>query len=229
MTVRQIRLAADISMTLVLPLLMAYSLIGEAFHEIAGTAMLVLFIVHHILNRRWYGALFKGRYNASRVFRTVLDTLLLVFMILQPASGILMSKHLYTFLPSLPLSAQARGMHMLLAYWGYVLMCMHAGTHLTVLFSKLGRQKNGIRIPVYCILGAISAYGCHAFVKRGFPGYMAGTTAFAFFDYSEPLAFFILDYLAVMVLFFMTGLVLISVLNRCGRRERQGRQQNTSS
>lgn len=213
MTVRQIRLATDISMTLVLPLLMAYSLIGEAFHEIAGTAMLVLFIVHHILNRRWYGALFKGRYNASRVFRTVLDTLLLVFMILQPASGILISKHLYTFLPSLPLSAQARGVHMLLAYWGYVLMCMHAGTHLTFLFSKLGRQKNGIRIPVYCILGAISSYGCHVFVKRGFPGYMMGRTIFTFFDYDEPVMLFILDYLAIMVMFMLVEFLVCHLLN----------------
>ena len=42
----------DIAMTVLLPMMMAYSLIGEAFHEITGTALLVLFIVHHILNRR---------------------------------------------------------------------------------------------------------------------------------------------------------------------------------
>ena len=80
----------DISMTVLLPLLMAYSLIGEKFHEIAGTAILVLFVIHHIINRKWYGALFKGKYNARRVFQTVLDMLLLIFMILQPVSGILM-------------------------------------------------------------------------------------------------------------------------------------------
>ena len=79
MAKRHLRLSVDVLMTLILPLLMAYSLIGEAFHEIAGTAMMVLFIVHHILNRRWYGALFKGKYTAARVFRMVLDSLLLVF------------------------------------------------------------------------------------------------------------------------------------------------------
>ena len=40
------KLLIDISMTVLLPLLMAYSLIGEKFHEIIGTLMLVLFITH---------------------------------------------------------------------------------------------------------------------------------------------------------------------------------------
>ena len=68
----KIRLMIDISMTVLLPFLMAYSLIGEAFHEVVGTAIFVLFIVHHLLNRRWYGALFKGKYNARRIFQIVL-------------------------------------------------------------------------------------------------------------------------------------------------------------
>ena len=135
----------DISMTVLLPFLMAYSLIGEAFHEVVGTAIFVLFIVHHLLNRRWYGALFKGKYNARRIFQTVLNMLLLLVMILQPVSGILMSKHLYTFLPTLPISAQARSIHMLLAYWGYVLMCIHAGTHLTAPLGKLARKGKKTR------------------------------------------------------------------------------------
>ena len=108
-------------MTVSLPMLMAYSLIGEMLHEIIGTAIFVLFIVHHVLNRKWYGALFRGKYNMRRIFQTTLDMLLLVFMILQPISGILMSKHLYTFLPALPISAQVRSIHMMLAYWGYML------------------------------------------------------------------------------------------------------------
>ena len=210
---KRIRLIIDIGMTLLLPLLMAYSLIGEMFHEIVGTLIFVLFIMHHVLNRKWFGPLFKGRYSAGRIFRTVINILLFIFMILEPVSGILMSKHLYTFLPALPFSVQAREIHMLLAYWGYVLMCVHAGTHLTGAFAKIEKQKQKIRIPVRGLLCAISVYGGVAFVKRGFPGYMAGTTMFAFFDYSEPLIFFILDYLAVMILFMMAGCLAVRILN----------------
>ncbi len=218
---KRIRLIIDIGMTLLLPLLMAYSLIGEMFHEIIGTLTFILFIIHHVLNRKWCGALLKGRYGAVRIFRTVINVLLFLFMTLQPVSGILMSKHLYTTLPALPISALARGIHMLLAYWGYVLMCVHAGTHLSGSFIKLEKQKRRIRIPVYGLLCAISVYGCIAFVKRGFPGYMAGTTMFAFFDYSEPLVFFILDYLAVMILFMAAGCLVIRILNKVDKHKRK--------
>ena len=216
---KKTRLIIDIGMTLLLPLLMAYSLIGEMFHEIVGTLIFILFILHHELNRKWFGSLLKGKYSAVRIFRTVINMLLFAFMILQPLSGILLSKHLYTFLPALPLSAQARGIHMLLAYWGYALMCVHTGTHLTGMFRKIEKQKRGIQIPVYSLLCGISVYGCIAFVKRGFPGYMTGSTLFAFFDYSEPLIFFILDYLAVMILFMMTGYLIVRVLSVNQMRE----------
>ena len=211
-------------MTLLLPLLMAYSLIGELFHEIIGTLIFLLFIIHHVLNRKWGGSLLKGKYSAGRIFRTVINVLLFIFMILQPVSGILMSKHLYTFLPALPLSAGARGVHMLLAYWGLVLMCIHAGTHMTGLFTKLQNQKQRIRIPVSGLLCGISIYGCIAFVERGFPGYMTGSTIFAFFDYSEPLIFFILDYLAVMILFMTVGCLVIRILNKVDEAQKKKRR-----
>lgn len=217
---KKIQLIIDITMTVLLPLLMAYSLIGEAFHEVVGTGIFVLFIVHHILNRKWYGALFKGKYTARRVFQTVLNTLLLIVMILQPVSGILMSKHLFAFLPSLPLSAQARSIHMLLAYWGYVLMCVHAGTHMTGPLGKLGQKSKKASVMLYVILGCISIYGCFAFVQRGFPGYMLGKTAFAFFDYGEPIILFLLDYLVIMVLFMMIGYLSVYALSRLRKKRK---------
>ena len=121
----------DTVMVLLLPLLMAYSLVGEAFHEVAGSLMLVLFIIHHWLNRAWWKNLFRGKYRAKRIFQTVLNFLLFLFMILQPLCGILMSKHLYSFLPTANLSSLARAIHLPLANWGFVLMSLHAGSGLS--------------------------------------------------------------------------------------------------
>lgn len=218
---KKVRVVVDIAMTVLLPLLMAYSLIGETLHEVFGTTALVLFIVHHALNRKWYGAAFRGKYNAARIFRTVLNCLIFVFMILQPVSGILLSKHIYTFLPQLPLSAQARSVHMLLAYWGYVLVCIHAGTHLTAPIGRLLKSNRRAAISVFAMLGLVSAYGCYAFVKRGFPGYMFAKTAFAFYDYSEPIVFFFLDYAAVMALFMTIGMLITIFLNKLSTQKRK--------
>ena len=208
------RMIIDISMTVLLPILMAYSLIGEKFHEIAGTAIFVLFIIHHILNRKWYGALFKGKYNSRRIFQTVLNMLLFIFMILQLVSGILISKHLYTFLPSLPVSSFARSTHMLLAYWGYVLLSVHAGTHLIAPMRKLHGKNIKIYAAVSLLWCFISVYGFIAFIRRGFPGYMSGKTAFAFFNYNERKVFFFMDYIAIMLLFMAVGCLIIYGLGK---------------
>ena len=195
-------------MVLLLPLLMAYSLIGEAFHEVAGTLMLALFILHHWLNRRWWKSLFRGKYSLHRFFRTALNLLLLLFMICQPLCGILMSKHLYTFLPADGVSSVARAIHLPLANWGFVLMSFHAGTHLDTMLPK---EKKAIILD---ILAAISIYGIYAFFKRQIPAYMILRLPFAFFDYSEARIFFFADYLSVMVLFAMLGFLLFQRIGK---------------
>lgn len=199
----------DAAMLLLLPLLMAYSLIGEAFHEIAGTLMLVLFLLHHWFNRAWWKKLFKGSYPPQRIFQTALNFLLLLFLIGQPLCGILMSKHLFTFLPTDGSSSVARAIHLPLSNWGFVLMSLHAGTHLGAMLSK-GKGKT---VAVSC-LSVIALYGFYAFFKRKIPAYMFLRLPFAFFDYSEPRIFFLADYLAVMILFAMLGYGIMILLRR---------------
>ena len=209
-----VRIVIDVAMALLLPLLMAYSLIGEELHEVIGTAMMVLFIVHHVLNRKWFGSLNRGRYDASRIFHTVLDLLLLAVMILQPLSGILMSRYLYTFIKVEGVAALVRSVHMVCAYWGFVLMSIHAGTHLVAPLRMLERKSSGMRNVILILMLIVSVYGIYAFVKRGFAGYMFMRTMFAFFDYSESVMAFIGDYLAAMVLFMSLGLVIEKLLGK---------------
>ena len=192
------RVVIDAAMTALLPCLMAYSLIGETFHEIAGVTMLGLFVAHHILNRAWFKRLFRGRYSPYRIFSTVIDLLLCVMMLCLPLSGILMSKHLFKFLPTQGLSATVRTVHLLCSYWGFVLMSLHVGLHIAAMLKK---KPKGIGIVALLV----SFYGAYAFVKRRLPLYMTLCSQFVFFDYSEPRVFFFADYFAMMVLFAVAG------------------------
>ena len=54
-----LRIIADIGMTVMLLLLMAYELIGREAHEWLGIGMFVLFIIHHVLNYKWSRCVFK--------------------------------------------------------------------------------------------------------------------------------------------------------------------------
>ena len=211
---KKIRTIIDVAMTVLLPMLMAYSLIGEAFHEIIGTLMFVLFVAHNWLNRGFWKGLFNGKYNPQRIFRTIVNVALLIVMILQPLSGIVMSKHLYTFLPTLGISATARQIHLVLAYWGFVLMSMHAGMHMDITVGKIKKKQPKVVKILETVFLCVSAYGIYAFMKRQIPDYMFMKMPFAFFDFNEPRVFFFADYIAVMVLFGLVGYICMKLLKQ---------------
>ena len=51
---------------------MPYEMAGETAHEWIGMAIFILFILHHLMNRRWTGNIRKGRYTPVRIIQTVL-------------------------------------------------------------------------------------------------------------------------------------------------------------
>ena len=51
----------------------------------------------------------------------------------------------------------------------------------------------------------IAVYGVDTFIKRDFGNYMFLRYHFVFFDFEEPLALFLLDYVAIMGLFVGVG------------------------
>ena len=149
------------------------------------------------MHRNWWRNLFKGRYNAYRIFNTVVNIALSVIMLCLPLSGIVMSKHLFTFLPTAGLAADARTVHLCFAYWGYILLCVHLGGHMEAMLKK---KPNWLKYP--------------ATVVSLIPLYLFLRSQFVFFDYTEPLIFFFADYLAVMVLFAAVGLYISRILKR---------------
>lgn len=202
------RIAVDLAMTLVLLLLMTYERIGQGTHEWLGVGLFVLFILHHVLNRRWIQNIPKGRYTAERCLKTVLDSMILVSMLGSMVSGVILSQTVFSFLPIHGGRSFARYLHMLSAYWGYVLMGLHLGLHWRVFVRLAGRKLPQSRVRSWAVraVGALIAlYGVFAVVRRELPEYMLLKTHFVFFDYGEPLALFLLDYLAIMGLFVWVG------------------------
>ena len=196
-------------MTVLLLLLMSYSLIGEAAHEWLGIGMFVLFILHHILNHKWSSSLFKGKYTSYRILQTVLVVLALVSMLGSMVSGIMISKSVFSFLGITKGQSWARTLHMLSAYWGFVFISLHLGLHWSVVMGmakRLWKKQSiarswGVRSAGFLIAG----YGVYAFFKREIGSYMFLKNQFVFFDYGEPLILFLLDYMAVMGLFVLIG------------------------
>ena len=210
------RMIIDILMVIILPLLMAYSLVGENYHEVIGICMFTLFIAHHVMNRKWWTGLLKGKYNAIRTLNTAINLVLAVYMILQPISGILMSKYVLKDVTISGASGTLRTIHMTFAYWGFMLMSFHLGLHVRAVTLPIAKKMNKLAKMILAILFLIvSLYGVYAFIKRGIGDYLLMKVMFAFFDFGESRVRFLLDYATVMVLaanvgfYIQSGLLMI--------------------
>lgn len=84
---RIIKRVLDIVLTGLLLLLMAMQVTKQLVHEWIGIAMLVLVILHHILNRKYYTAISNGKYTPLRVFQLIVNTLLLLTFHLYSLNG----------------------------------------------------------------------------------------------------------------------------------------------
>ena len=147
---KKITMIIDTAMVLILPLLMAYSLLNDKYHEYLGIAAAVSFVTHHVINRRWWRTLFKGKYTPPRILNTAVNLLLTVYMILQPLSGITLSKYVLKRF-SFGNTLFFRNLHMALAYWGFILMSFHLGLHIDSLKAKLHPKKNEVADDRLCV------------------------------------------------------------------------------
>lgn len=221
------KITVDILMLIAMPLLMGYMLIGARFHEWIGAGVFLLFILHHILNYKWLTSLFKGKYSAVRILNTAVNVLVFVCMLGLMYSGIVMSRYVFSFLPINGGAALARKIHMLCSYWGLVLMSLHLGLHWNVIMGIVRKitkvKKSSVRNVVLRFLAAVTAgYGAYAFVKRNVTDYLLLKIQFAFFDMSESLVCFILDYAAIMGLFAVVGYYVLAVLRKLTSKKVDG-------
>lgn len=219
------KIGIDVIMTVLLLVLMARQITGNSAHEWLGAGMFVLWIVHHILNRNWYGSLRKGRYTPARMVQTIVNATVFLSMLEMMISGVILSREFFDFLPISGGVAFARSLHVVSAFWGFVLMAFHLGLHWNMVS---GMVKNAVGTvpsgPVPVLLraaaGFIAGYGAYAFVKNQILSYMFYTTHFVFFDFEKPVWLFFAEYIAIMGLFvFLAHYVSRGMQRLSGRRK----------
>lgn len=219
-TNQRIRMAADVLMVIFLPLLMAYSLVGEAVHEWLGIAMALLFLLHHALNWRWHRNITKGRFSAVRVLGTVMDSLLVIVMIALPVSGVLMSKHAFPFLGVSAGTSAARTVHLLASHWGFILMGLHLGLHwgmLLGMFKKAAPVKSpapAFKVWLRGVAALLCLYGIYSLHVLQYGGYLFLKTQFVFLDFSKPILISLAERAAILCLFACAGHCLTVFLRK---------------
>lgn len=202
----------DTALTITMLLLMAFQVTGQLAHEWIVIVMFTLTILHHILNRKYYAAIFKGKYNALRIFQLVINTLLFLTFICTALTGMIMSRFATPFMHGLLSMSIIRLGHLALSHWSFVLTGIHLGLHLGIISAKL---KNGaVRIAAVAVMSGIAVYGFHLFIKENFLNYMLLKVQFAFLDYSKAWWLVILENFAMLIAWAFAGFLLSLCLKK---------------
>ncbi len=215
----RLRIPVDIAMTIALILLMGYMVTGDIAHEIIGTVMIGLWILHNLLNRNWYSSLLKGRCPVKRITNTGINFLLLAAVVAQISSGIILSNHVFRFLGIESGMGTARTVHMVSAYWLFILSSLHLGLHWSRVIKSVTKKKTKLFSFWFTITGRIfaagvSLFGVYAFIKHQIVSYLFMRTMFVYFDFEQsPVAFFS-EYVAMLMLFASGAYYLSLLLSR---------------
>ncbi len=202
-----IKRTVDVCMTVLLLCLMAYQVTGELLHEWIGIGMTVLVIIHQILNRKWYGAVLKGKYNAYRIVTTVVNAALLLSFALTAFCGMAMSSYALPFLYGIVKITFSRRMHLSMSYWAFVLMGLHLGMHTHVMIAglKLSDKMKKILSFVFCIVAGL---GLYLLIINRVPDYLLFRAHFAFLDYGKAGVLILLENLVMLLFWAFVGTVV---------------------
>jgi len=226
----KIKMGIDVSMTVLLLLLMAYQITGQELHEWLGVGMLVLFLLHNILNIKWYGKLFKGKYTLLRVMQVIINISVLASILCLGFSGIVMSRHVFAELSIHGPMATARTMHLAASYWGFVLMSIHLGFHWSMIVGMFRRLWSGKKTPaalswLMCFAAASTVgYGAYCFHKENIVSYMFLKQEFVFFDFEQSAVSVFAEYIAMMGLWVFISFYAVKGIRKITSLKRERKE-----
>lgn len=190
---KKLRIAIDIMMYLLFIILMGHHITENLIHEILGTLLLILFIMHNILNIKYYKIIFKGKYTSKRVLTLIIDMLLLISVIGIIISAINISNEVFSPL-NISTKIWGRKLHMLSTSWAFVLMSVHVGMHISPIMNKIYKKikNNTFEYVYYLVLILLIIHGIYSFIKLNLISDLFLLNAFKYYDYNEsPIIFYL--------------------------------------
>lgn len=213
------KMVIDLVMIVLMLVAIACRLTGNTIHELLGISLFILFIIHNILNLGWYKTLLKGRYNTLRVLHTAIDLLLLAAILALIISGVMFSRTVFAFI-NLNGGLFARKLHMLSAYWGFILLSLHLGMHWEMIMNTMQKMMN-ITVPnrkrtltLQFMAVLIAVYGVYASFSREVGSKLISYYAYDFWNFDQSSVIFFVDYLSIMGLYVCVTYYAIRLIQR---------------
>jgi len=128
-------------------------------------------------------------------------------------SGIMISSDVFDFL-NIRTTMFGRKLHMISTSWGYILMSIHIGLHITGVMNKLNtKMKNStFQYVYYFILVLLIGFGIYSFISFRLWEEMFLLVDFKFFDYEQSVTFFYLKYIAILLAISLVIYIILKLI-----------------
>jgi hypothetical protein len=223
-----LRLALDFVALGLLLAALAYWWLDNRTHELIGTAMFLLLIVHNVFNRWWYGTIRKGRRAPRGLMTTVLNLSLLTVMLTLLITSLMISRDLFGFI-SLESGFTVREIHKLASYWAMVIVSIHLGLHWSMVMGAVrgaldvAKENRGRTWALRMTAVAVAAYGVHSSFEMRIGSKLVLHPTLDMWDFGESTLGFFAHYGAIVGLYAVLAHYAVTWM-KDGRRKREPRE-----
>lgn len=224
------RLVFDLVAAGLLLFAFSYWWLGNVAHELAGTAMFLLVIVHNVFNRRWYGTVPKARREVRGLFNIVVTILLFVAMLALLVTSVLISNALSGIMSAYG-GFTVRQIHTLAAYWVLVIVSVHLGLRWPMLMGVARKltgstQPNALRTLVLrAVAVLIAIYGVRSSFELAIGMKLSMQMTLDWWNFEESVAGFFVHCIAIAGLYIVLTHYLMNWLQSRKRRNTDADRQ----
>jgi hypothetical protein len=214
-----IKLFIDFAMTILMLFALSYRITGDKAHEWIGISVCALFVLHNIINRKWWTALFKGQYNFRRSLNTIVNLALLLAVIILSVCGILHSRTVFAFM-KFSGGMLLRQAHTIAAYWFLILASIHIGLHSDIIMKGIRKMfhingSNLIRTIILRSAAIISAiYGIKSSFERDIGSKLFLGYSFDSWSGDKPAIFFFIANISIMSIYILLSYYSLKLSER---------------
>ena len=161
------KILLDILLIVVLITLYSKNVISLMYHEVAGLAILGLFVIHLVFNRKWFTTMLKKIFSRCLTARarimTIVDVLLILSWVGVLVTGILVSKKIF----SVQISS-LNPWHFFISAVAMILTGIHFGLHWKYFWGFLGKKIRLNRIVALVMTIVIAGFGVYNIATSSF-------------------------------------------------------------
>jgi hypothetical protein len=218
-----LRLAFDLTAASLLLIGLAYWWLGNTAHELAGTAMFVLLILHNAFNRRWYGTVPRTRPEPRSLFNVAITFVLMIGMLALLVTSVLISNTLSGLMPAYG-GFTARQTHIFAGYWVLVIVAVHLGLRwpliMNVARNLLGISKPSVGRTVALRVSAagIAIHGVWSSFALGVGTKLSMQMTLDWWNFEEAVAGFFVHGIAVAGLYIVAAYYGMNLIQHRKRR-----------